>query len=459
MFGKETYVERRSRLKSAVGSGLLVFLGNDECGMNYRDNTYSFRQDSTFLYYFGLSFAGLSAVIDIDEDREIIFGDELTIDDIVWMGTQPTLKEKAQMVGVGETRPAAEFADYVRRASSKGVRVHVLPPYRAEHELKLASLSEGRMELSVEFIKAVVDMRIYKTEEEIAEIERACNVTADMHIEAYRMVRPGMKEYEVAAAVEAVARRNGCMLSFPTIATVCGQTLHNHCYEHTIKEGDMLLLDAGAETAMGYAGDMSSTVCAGKKFSRRQKDVYDVQVAAHTAAVEALKPGVPFEQVYDLSCRVICEGMKDLGLMKGNAEDAVKAGAHAMFFPCGLGHMMGLDVHDMEGLGQQYVGFDEETRPSTQFGTNCLRMGRRLEEGFVVTDEPGIYFIPALIDDWRASGHCREFLNFDMLETYKDFGGIRIEDDLLITKDGCRFLGQTRIPYHPADLETFLATR
>ncbi len=451
MFGKETYVERRSRLKSAVGSGLLVFLGNDECGMNYRDNTYSFRQDSTFLYYFGLSFAGLSAVIDIDEDREIIFGDELTIDDIVWMGTQPTLKEKAQMVGVGETRPAAEFAGYVRSAASKGARVHVLPPYRAEHELKLAGLTGGRIEPSVEFIKAVVDMRIYKTEEEIAEIERACNVTADMHIEAYRMVRPGMKEYEVAAAVEAVARRNGCMLSFPTIATVCGQTLHNHCYEHTIKEGDMLLLDAGAETAMGYAGDMSSTVCAGKKFSRRQKDVYDVQVAAHTAAVEALKPGVPFEQVYDLSCRVICEGMKDLGLMKGNAEDAVKAGAHAMFFPCGLGHMMGLDVHDMENLGEVWVGYDGRAK-STQFGRKSLRLARPLEPGFVLTIEPGIYFIPELIDLWRSEGRFTDFLNYSKLEEYKDFTGLRNEEDYLITADGARRLGK-KIPLTTEEVE------
>lgn len=454
MFAKETYVTRRAALKKSVGTGLLLFLGNEESGMNYEDNTYHFRQDSTFLYFFGLPYAGLAAVIDIDEDREVIFGDELTIDHIVWMGTQPTLHEKAQRVGVSETRPAAELKKYLEQAVAKEQQIHYLPPYRAEHRLKLLDLlgiMPGAEQSSVSFIRGVVNLRNYKTAEEIVEIERACRVTADMHIEAMKVLRVGMKECEVAAALEAVAQANGCGLSFPTIATVCGQTLHNHYHGHTVKSGDMLLVDAGAETEMGYAGDMSSTICADKTFTTRQKEIYDIQVAAHTAAVRALKPGVPFRDVYDLSCRVICEGLKDLGLMKGDAAEAVAAGAHAMFFPCGLGHMMGLDVHDMENLGEVWVGYDGQPK-STQFGRKSLRLARPLEPGFVLTIEPGIYFIPELIDYWKAEKRFEDFINYDKLESYRDFTGLRNEEDYLITEDGARLLGK-KIPFTTEEVE------
>lgn len=454
MFAKETYVTRRAALKKSVGTGLLLFLGNEESGMNYEDNTYHFRQDSTFLYFFGLPYAGLAAVIDIDEDREVIFGDELTIDHIVWMGTQPTLHEKAQRVGVSETRPAAELKKYLEQAVAKKQQIHYLPPYRAEHRLKLLDLlgiMPGAEQSSVSFIRGVVNLRNYKTAEEIVEIERACRVTADMHIEAMKVLRVGMKECEVAAALEAVAQANGCGLSFPTIATVCGQTLHNHYHGHTVKSGDMLLVDAGAETEMGYAGDMSSTICADKTFTTRQKEIYDIQVAAHTAAVRALKPGVPFRDVYDLSCRVICEGLKDLGLMKGDAAEAVAAGAHAMFFPCGLGHMMGLDVHDMENLGEVWVGYDGQPK-STQFGRKSLRLARPLEPGFVLTIEPGIYFIPELIDYWKSERRFEDFINYDKLESYRDFTGLRNEEDYLITEDGARLLGK-KIPFTTEEVE------
>lgn len=454
MFAKETYVTRRAALKKSVGTGLLLFLGNEESGMNYEDNTYHFRQDSTFLYFFGLPYAGLAAVIDIDEDKEVIFGDELTIDHIVWMGTQPTLHEKAQRVGVSETRPAAELKKYLEQAVAKKQQIHYIPPYRAEHRLKLLDLlgiMPGAEQSSVSFIRGVVNLRNYKTAEEIVEIERACRVTADMHIEAMKVLRVGMKECEVAAALEAVAQANGCELSFPTIATVCGQTLHNHYHGHTVKSGDMLLVDAGAETEMGYAGDMSSTICADKTFTTRQKEIYDIQVAAHTAAVRALKPGVPFRDVYDLSCRVICEGLKDLGLMKGDAAEAVAAGAHAMFFPCGLGHMMGLDVHDMENLGEVWVGYDGQPK-STQFGRKSLRLARPLEPGFVLTIEPGIYFIPELIDYWKAEKRFEDFINYDKLESYRDFTGLRNEEDYLITEDGARLLGK-KIPFTTEEVE------
>lgn len=454
MFSKEIYIKRREQLKKSIGSGILLFLGNDECGMNFEDNTYHFRQDSTFLYFWGLPYANLSAIINIDENKEIIFGDELTIDQIVWMGTQPTLKEKSQLVGVAETRPYAKIADYLQAAKQKGQKIHFLPTYRAEHKLKLMDwlgLKPVEQTASVEFIKAVVNQRNYKSAEEIAEIEKACDITADMHITAIKKMKIGMREYELAAALEEVAFAAGGNLSFPTIATVNGQILHNHDKGNIIKEGDMVLIDAGAETAMGYAGDMSSTIPAGKKFSARQRDVYDIQVASHLAAVEALRPGINFEDVYNLSAKVICEGMKSLGLMRGDMEEAVQAGAHAMFFQCGLGHMMGLDVHDMENLGEVWVGYDGRPK-STQFGRKSLRLGRKLEPGFVLTIEPGVYFIPELMDMWRKENRFAEFINYDKLDAYRDFGGIRNEEDYLITENGSRRLGK-KIPLTADEVE------
>lgn len=454
MFKKETYISRRALLKKSIGSGLLLFLGNDECGMNYADNGYHFRQDSTFLYFFGLPYAGLSAIIDIDNDKEIIFGDELTIDMIVWTGIQPTLHEKSERVGIREVRPYNEIEGYLKNAQAKGQTIHYLPTYRAEHQIKLfqwLGILPGSEQPSVPFIMGVVNQRIYKSDEEIAEIEKACLVTADMHLAAMHTVRPGIRECDVAAAVAQVAIANNFELSFPTIATINGQTLHNHDHSNLIKSGDMLLLDAGAETEMGYAGDMSSTIPADATFTPLQKDIYDIQVAAHEAAVAALRPGIRFETVYDQACAVIMDNLKQLGFTKGDPMEAVKAGAHAMFMPCGLGHMMGLDVHDMENLGEVYVGYNGQPK-STQFGRKSLRLGRELEPGFVLTIEPGIYFIPELIDLWRSEHKFTEFLNYDKLETYKDFSGIRNEEDYLITEDGARLLGK-KIPLHAEDVE------
>lgn len=450
MFDKETYKARRDELRKRLGKGKALLLGNDEASCNYRDNTYDFRQDSTFLYYFGLPYAGLAAIIDADNDRDIIFGDELTIDDIVWMGNQPTLHEKAHSVGVDDVRPMAELEQYLRSAGE----VHYLPVYRPEHSLKLQhllGLAPGTETPSVPLIRAVVDMRNHKSAEEIEEIERAVDVTAEMHLAAIRGVREGLYEYQVAAMIEDAARRNNCKLSFPTICTVNGQTLHNHYHGNIIKPGDMVLVDAGAETAMGYAGDMSSTVCAGARFTPRQKSIYDIQVASHLAAVDMLRPGVPFVEVYEKSAEVICQGLKDLGIVKGNPADAVAAGAHAMFFPCGLGHMMGLDVHDMENLGEVYVGYDGQPK-STQFGRKSLRLGRKLEPGFVLTIEPGVYFIPELIDLWQGKGLHTDFINYDELNKWRDFGGIRNEEDYLITAGGARRLGK-KIPLTTEEVE------
>ena len=454
MFAKETYIQRRALLKKNIGSGVLLFLGNDEQGLHYEDNTFRYRQDSTFLYYFGLSFAGLSAIIDIDEDKEIIFGDELTIDHIVWMGTQPTLKEKSGRVGITEVMPSAEIMNYLHKAVRKGQTVHYLPPYRAEHKLKLMEwlgIPPARQEGSVPFIRAIVAQRSYKSAEEVEEIEKACNVTADMHITAMKVLRPGMYEYEVVAEMNRVAESNNCELSFATIATVNGQTLHNHYHGNKVKPGDLFLIDAGAEVESGYAGDMSSTVPADKTFTPRQRAVYEIQNAMHLEAVKALCPGIPYMDVYDLSARVMVEGMKELGLMKGNAEDAVREGAHALFYPHGLGHMMGLDVHDMENLGELWVGYNGQPK-STQFGRKSQRLAIPLEPGFVHTVEPGIYFIPELIDLWKGEKKFKDFINYDKVEEYRNFGGIRNEEDYLITETDARRLGK-KIPLTPEEVE------
>lgn len=454
MFAKETYVQRRAQLKKNMGSGVLLFLGNDEQGLHYEDNTFRYRQDSTFLYYFGLSFAGLSAIIDIDEDKEIIFGDELTIDHIVWMGTQPTLKEKSERVGINETRPYGEVEEYLHKAIQNGRTVHYLPPYRAEHKLKLMDwlgIPPARQEGSIPFIRAIVAQRSYKSAEEIVEIEKACDVTADMHTTAMKVIRPGMYEYEVVAEMNRIAEMNNCQLSFATIATVNGQTLHNHYHGNKVKPGDLFLIDAGAEIELGYAGDMSSTVPADKTFTPKQRAVYEIQNAMHLAAVDALRPGIPYMEVYELTARTLVDGMKGLGLMKGNTEDAVREGAHALFYPHGLGHMMGLDVHDMENLGEVWVGYDGQPK-STQFGRKSQRLARPLEPGFVLTVEPGVYFIPELMDKWQSEKKFMDFVNYDKLQEYRTFGGIRNEEDYLITADGARRLGK-KIPLTPEEVE------
>ncbi len=444
MFSKEIYIRRRKKLATDIGSGTILFLGNDEVGMNYTDNTYHFRQDSTFLYFFGLDFPGLSAIIDIDNDKEIIFGNELTIEDVVWMGTQPTIKDKSERIGINITESLNNLEGYLRKAISKGRKVHYLPPYRDEHRIKLTSLlgiNFSQINPSVEFIKAVVNQRNYKSEEEIIQLEEAVNISADMHIKMMQSIRPGMKESEMASLVTEIALRNGGNLSFPVIATVNGQTLHNHYHGNTTKEGEMFLLDAGAENGMHYCGDLSSTCPVGKHFTAQQRVIYDIALNSHMSAVESLKPGVKFRDVHLKAAAAIVDGMKSIGLMKGDSEEAANAGAHALFFPCGLGHMMGLDVHDMENLGEVWVGYDGVPK-STLFGIKSLRLARNLEPGFVVTIEPGIYFIPELIDMWRGEKRFCEFLNYPEIEKFKNFGGLRNEEDYLITENGKRRLGK-----------------
>ena len=458
MFAKETYIERRRILKQSVGSGLLLFLGNGETGMNYADNIYHFRQDSTFLYYFASDYAGLAAIIDIDEDKEIIFGDELTIDDIVWTGVQPTIKEKCERVGISDTMPMSQLAVYLKKAQAKGQTIHFLPPYRGEHQVWLQELlgivpAEQKAAVSMKFVKAVINQRNYKSAEEIEQIEEAIGVSVDMHCAAMRAVRPGVTESEIVAIVQAEAAKHNFGLSFPIIATVNGQTLHNHAYGTTpLKEGQMFLLDSGCENAMHYAGDLTTTMPVGKQFTEQQRTVCNILRRAHLAATNAIKPGVEYRNVHNIVLTEIAKGMVDLGLMKGNPEEAALAGAACMFLPHGLGHMMGLDVHDMENFGEVYVGYEEGRTKSTQFGFKSLRLARALEPGFVFTVEPGIYFIPDLIDKWRAEKQFTDFICYDKLDAWRNFGGIRNEEDYLVFEGGARRLGKYK-PMSPEEIE------
>ena len=462
MFDKETYIRRRAELKKLVGNGVIVLFGNNDSPMNYPANAYApMRQDSSFLYYFGQHRDGLVGVIDIENDTEVLFGDDIDVEDIVWMGYTPSVADLAAEVGVAKTAPMKklkEFCDIV-----KNRKIHFLPPYRFDTKIQIVELlgiypSQQKEAASLELIKAVVKMRATKSAEEIAYIEAACDVGYEMHTTAQLLIKPGITERFVAGQVDGIARSLAQGNSFATIFSQHGEIMHGNPSDAKLEDGRLVLCDAGCELD-DYCSDHTRTMPVNGKFTQRQLEIYSIVEACHDYVLEVAKPGVKYMDVHFAVCKMMTERLKELGLMKGDTDEAVAAGAHAMFLPHGLGHMMGMDVHDMEGLGQIYVGFDEETRPNLeQFGTNCLRMGRKLEEGFVMTDEPGIYFIPTLIDDWKASGHCKEFLNFDKLETYKDFGGIRIEDDILITKEGCRFLGSKRIPYHPQELEEFMKT-
>ncbi len=447
MFEQKIYVQRRVRLKSKMQNGILLFIGNTESPMNYADNTYPFRQDSTFLYYFGLDQPGLAALIDLDNDDEIIFGYDFTVDDIVWMGPQPSLRERAESVGVKKSAPTADLAHVISHALDKGRTVHILPPYRGEHRITYASLLHVNVDgveqyVSEDFIKAVVAQRTIKSDEEVAEIERAVDITCEMHTFAMKKARPGMVEREISGAMMGIAAAHGTSASFPIIFSVHGETLHNHYHGNTMRAGDMAINDSGAESLNFYAGDITRTIPIGGTFTSKQKEVYDIVLSAQMKAIDAIRPGIQYKEIHLQTAKNMARGLKALGLMKGDMNDAVIQGAHALFFPHGLGHMMGLDVHDMENLGENYVGYDETLQRSTQFGLKSLRLGKTLETGYVITVEPGLYFIPALIEKWRAAGTCADFINYDKVDDYLDFGGIRIEDDVLVTEHGQRVLGK-----------------
>jgi Xaa-Pro aminopeptidase len=458
MFKKEVYINRRKRLHEAMNDGIVLILGNSDSPMNYPGNIYEFRQDSTFLYFFGLDHPDYAAVLDLDSGEDMIFGNDIDIDDIIWMGPQPALADLAAEVGVQKTAAFAKLYDYVKEAVAKGRKVHFLPPYRAHNKLileeltgiKAANLKEAA---SVELIKAIVPIRNVKDEYEIAHIEEIMDVAYEMHTTAMRMAVEGVYERQIAGTIEGIAMQHGGRVSFPVILSKRGETLHNHDHSNLLKTGDLLLVDAGFESPMHYATDHTRTFPVGGSFSPKQREIYEIVLAANNAVHANVKAGVEYREMHFLAARTIAQGLKELGLMKGDVEEAVRAGAHALFMPHGLGHMMGLDVHDMEDYGETYVGYAEGQERSTQFGTAYLRLARELKPGYVFTNEPGIYFIPALIDKWQNEKINNDFINFDKVNQYRDFGGIRLEDDILITADGgSRNLGKRRIPITPEEL-------
>jgi len=448
MFEKSTYIERRKKLKSMFKSGLLFFPGNTESPMNYPDNTYRYRQDSTFSYFFGLNRPDIFGLLDIDKDEDSVFGDDAGIDSIIWTGNQPTIRDLASNYGIETSAKVSILADILKQAQNKGIEIHFLPPYRAETKIQILNLlgihpDDQKNKVSVQLIKAVAALRNVKSQEELIEIEKSVNISVDMHVAAMHMIKPGLTEAKIAGKVHEVALAAGGDIAFPIIATINGQTLHNHYHGNALSKGQMFLLDAGAEIESMYCGDLSSTIPVDLIFSNRQKEIYQISLKAHEIAVAALKPGVRFMDIHLLAAREIANGLKEIGLMKGDVDEAVAKGAHALFFPCGLGHLMGLDVHDMENLGEEYVGYSNEAK-STLFGLKSLRLGRELKPGFVLTIEPGIYFIPELIDYWKSENRHLDFLNYDKIESYKNFGGIRNEENFVITETGHKLLGKPK---------------
>jgi len=448
MFQAEVYSQRRKILCEKIGSGLVLFFGNDESPMNYPDNPYPFRQHSSFLYYFGIDFPGMAAIIDIDNHRQVIFGDDFDIDDLIWRGSQPSVAQRALWCGIEETQPMVKLYTILKEAQASRKIIHFLPPYRPENKIKLLRFMNIRpdqvnLNASSELVKAVISQREIKSPEEVTEIEKAVDLSVDMHIAAMQLTRPGMSEAQVAAKIHEMVLAQNCNLAFPIIATKNGQTLHNYSHRNTLKKGDLFLLNAGAETQMHYAGDLSSSFPVSEKFTSVQKDMYKASLDAHEAAIQVVAPGVKFKDAHLAACRSIAQSMKELGLMKGDVDEAVAEGAHALFFPCGTGHLLGLDAHDMEDLGEVWVGYDGEPK-SVQFGLKSLRLAKKLRPGHVFTVGPGIYFIPELIDLWKAERRFDHFLCWPKIEKFRNFGGVRNEEDFLITETGFRILGKPK---------------
>jgi Xaa-Pro aminopeptidase len=460
MFETSIYKTRRNKLKDMLKEDIAFFPGNDECAMNYPANTYHFRQDSTFLYFFGLDQPGLAGMIDFESGEEYIFGNDVTMEDIVWMGQQPLIVDRAARVGVKKTLPLDKLSGFIAKLTGQGKKIHYLPPYRGETLIKLSHLlnipvNRVREKASIDLIKAVISLRSVKEQVEIDEIEKMVDVAYEMHTTAMKMAFPGIYEREIAGKIEGIAISHGGAAAFPVILSINGQILHNHYHGNILKEGRLMVVDAGAESSRGYASDITRTSPVGGKFSPEQKQIYEIVLAANMETIKAVKPGITFKSIHLKAASIIAEGLKELGLMKGNIDQAVNAGAHALFFPHGLGHMLGMDVHDLEGLGEDYVGYDDTIKRSKQFGTAYLRLAKNLQPGYTLTIEPGIYFIPVLIDQWKNNKMFKEFINYDRVNKYRDFGGIRIEDNILVTEKGHRVLGKP-IPKTVKEIEEII---
>lgn len=448
MFERNIYISRRQKLASKIKEGIGLFIGNVEAPMNYPANTYHWRQDSDFLYFFGLDLPGLAGVIDFNSGEEIIFGNDVDIDDIIWMGPQPAIADLSMEVGVKKSKPFSELQKFIEKTVTEKRTIHFLPPYRAETKMTLGALlhenpCQMTSKASEALIKAVVSLRSIKEECEIREIDFAADVACEMETTAMKMCKPGVSEREIFGVIEGIAWSKAHGPAFPTILSINGQTLHNHVHVNILKEGRMMVTDCGAESLLHYAADLTRTTPVGGKFNQKQKEIYEIVLKANTESIKLAKPGISNKDLHLNACRIIASGLKELGLMKGNIDEAVAAGAHALFMPHGLGHMMGMDVHDMEGLGENYVGYDESVKRSTQFGLAFLRFALQFKPGHVFTVEPGIYFIPELIDLWKAENKYSDFINYEKVEGYRGQGGFRIEDDVLITPNGSRMLGKT----------------
>ena len=460
MFEASVYKNRRDELKKKLKTGIALILGNQDVSMSYPANIFEFRQDSSFLYLFGLNEPDLIGVIDIDNNKEYIFGNDIDIEDIIWMGVQPSLKEKASKIAVENTNKYSDIKAFIKSAISKGQKINFLPPYRAKNKILLNELLDININnlkesASVDLIKAMVSLREIKEDRELVEIIKACDTSYLMHTTAMKMAKAGVLEKNIAGIIEGIAISNGKMTSFPVILSQNGETLHNHDHSQLLTNGRLMLTDAGAETSMNYCSDNTRTIPVGGKFTTKQREIYELVLAANNNVMKFIKPGLYYKEAHMIAAKTIAQGLIDLGLMKGNVDDAVAAGAHAMFFPHGLGHQMGLDVHDMEDYGEDFVGYDDTISRVDQFGTAYLRLAKEMKPGFVFTNEPGIYFIPALIDKWKSEKINNDFINFDKVNEYRDFGGIRLEDDLVITDTGCKMLGK-RIPVTVKEIENIM---
>lgn len=458
MFKTEVYTRRRDELHKKLRSGIAIFISNSEAPMNYSDNTYHFRQDSDFLYFFGIDHPGFTGLMDFDSGKDSLYGNDFGIDDIIWMGPQPTTNELALKCGITDTASLSKLSEVIEEAVSRKRKIHFLPPYRGDSKMVLGKLlkenpCQMKTMASTELIKAVISMRSIKEKVEIDEIEKAVDIAYEMHVTAMKMCKPGVKEQEIFGVIEGIALSKGAGASFPIILSINGQTLHNHSHGNLLSKGKMMVTDAGAETSLHYASDITRTTPVGGKFNEKQKDIYEIVLKANTEAINATKPGLSNRDLHFMACKIIASEMKNLGLMKGDVDEAVAAGAHALFMPHGLGHMLGLDVHDMEGLGESFVGYSDDVKRSDQFGTAFLRFALPYKPGHVFTVEPGIYFIPELIEKWKSEGKFKDFINYSKLESYMSIGGIRIEDNVLITEKGHKVLGKS-IPKTIEEIES-----
>ena len=473
MFESIVYVNRRRGLLEQMASrgahGIAVFLGNVDAATNYRGNDYKFRQDSNFLYYWGIDEPWFAAVLDLDTAQECLYGNDVDIDDIIWMGPQPTVASKGALIGCAATAPLAEFDKAVAAAVAAGRQVHFLPPARYYNQMKLSQLTGLSTDsvrkvapvaaggASEELVKSVVAMRLIKEQCEIEELDKAADIGYEMHTEARRGCKPGVLEQEIVGHMEGVTYSKGWGPSFTTILSQNGETLHNHSHHQIITPGRLLVVDAGAESNTHYASDFTRTYPCSGKFTTKQREIYDIVQQANDYAYSLTKPGTTYWDVHYATARFLLEGLKAIDLVRGDVDEMLPLGISGLFMPHGLGHNMGMDVHDMEDLGENYVGYAEDQKRHPLLGLGNLRMARRLEPGHVVTDEPGLYFIPALIEQWKKEGTDKGFVNYAQLESYYDFGGIRLEDDILVTVDGARRLGSRRLPILSTDVEEAMA--